>query len=134
MSRRGQCRCGAVLDFVSGPQGYKMRCPMCGAVVRLRADASTSHDGPRQRKRSGALAFLAPGPADPGTGPSPPLPPEQFDFGLLEPGELPVVEMVPLSELQAANPGSFWRRRWLPLAAAVVVTLAGALVIALLRG
>jgi hypothetical protein len=37
MARRGQCRCGLVLKFHRTPQGYKMRCPSCGAVVRLRA-------------------------------------------------------------------------------------------------
>src|SRR5260370_41148415 len=132
MSRRGQCRCGAVLDFVSGPQGYKMRCPGCGAVVRLRADASTSPGGPRQRKRSGALACLAPGPADPSANP-PPLPPEQFDYGLLEPGELPGCEMVPLSELQATPAVTFWRRWWLPLAVALLVTGSGALLLVRLR-
>jgi hypothetical protein len=36
MSRRGQCRCGLVLKFRRTAQGYKMRCPSCGAVVRLR--------------------------------------------------------------------------------------------------
>ena len=36
MVRRGQCRCGSVLDFQKGPDGYKTRCPRCGSVVRLR--------------------------------------------------------------------------------------------------
>jgi hypothetical protein len=34
----GRCRCGAVLHFQPGPFGYKMRCPQCGAGVRLRLD------------------------------------------------------------------------------------------------
>jgi hypothetical protein len=36
MSRRARCRCGAVLRFEKGPNGYKTRCPGCGSVVRLR--------------------------------------------------------------------------------------------------
>lgn len=35
MARRGRCRCGEVLKFKRGPQGYKTRCPNCGAIVRL---------------------------------------------------------------------------------------------------
>src|SRR5262249_10791328 len=35
----GRCRCGAVLRFRPGPSGYKMRCPKCGAGVRLRVDS-----------------------------------------------------------------------------------------------
>ena len=37
MARRGRCRCGQILVFHRGPQGYKMRCPQCLAVVRLNA-------------------------------------------------------------------------------------------------
>jgi hypothetical protein len=36
MARRGRCRCGVILDFNRGPEGYKTRCPNCKAVVRLR--------------------------------------------------------------------------------------------------
>jgi hypothetical protein len=36
MSRRGRCRCGSVLRFQKGPNGYKTRCLSCGSVVRLR--------------------------------------------------------------------------------------------------
>jgi hypothetical protein len=39
MARRGRCRCGAILKFHRGPEGYKTRCPECGAVVRLRVEA-----------------------------------------------------------------------------------------------
>jgi hypothetical protein len=38
MARRGQCRCGLILTFHRAPHGYKMRCPSCGSVVRLRVD------------------------------------------------------------------------------------------------
>jgi hypothetical protein len=44
MARRGQCRCGLILTFHRTSQGYKMRCPSCGAVVRLRV-------GEKRRKR-----------------------------------------------------------------------------------
>jgi hypothetical protein len=40
MARRGRCRCGEILVFRRGPQGYKTRCPSCQAVVRLRAEPS----------------------------------------------------------------------------------------------
>ena len=38
MSRRGRCRCGTILVFELTAQGYKVRCSVCKAVVRLRAD------------------------------------------------------------------------------------------------
>ena len=38
MSRRGQCRCGTILVFERSAQGYKVRCSVCQAVVRLRAE------------------------------------------------------------------------------------------------
>ena len=37
MARRGRCRCGFILCFQKGAEGYKTRCPECGAVVRLRS-------------------------------------------------------------------------------------------------
>jgi hypothetical protein len=36
MARRGRCRCGFVITFHRGTNGYKARCPACGSVVRLR--------------------------------------------------------------------------------------------------
>ncbi len=39
MARRGQCRCGLMLTFRRTRHGYKMRCPSCGAVVRLQVPA-----------------------------------------------------------------------------------------------
>jgi len=36
MARTGRCRCGALLRFRRGPDGYKTRCQKCNAVVRLR--------------------------------------------------------------------------------------------------
>lgn len=35
MPRSGHCRCGFLLKVRRGPDGYKTRCPQCGAVVRL---------------------------------------------------------------------------------------------------
>ena len=38
MPRRGKCRCGKILVFERTAQGYKVRCPACRAVVRLRSE------------------------------------------------------------------------------------------------
>jgi len=134
MSRRGRCRCGWILQFESGPDGYKMRCPQCHSVVRLRVDAPQNDDGPRRRKRSGVLACHPPAPSDPDVpySPTPLILPEQYNYEALRPGELPVVELVPLSDLAPA-PRSFWRRWWLPLTA-VVLAASTVLAIVLLRG
>jgi hypothetical protein len=49
MARRGRCRCGNILTFQRGPDGYKVRCPVCQAVVRLskpgarKAEPQTGH-------------------------------------------------------------------------------------------
>jgi hypothetical protein len=136
MSRRGLCRCGAVLEFRSGPDGYKMRCPGCGSVVRLRVDSPASADAPWPRQRSGILAFRQPAPSEPDVEQAggPYVAPEDFDFEGLRPGELPVVEMVPLSELSPVPRPSFWRRRWLPLTAVVVVAASTILLVLMLRG
>jgi hypothetical protein len=40
MSRRGKCRCGTILVFDRTALGYKVRCPNCQAVVRLRREAA----------------------------------------------------------------------------------------------
>ena len=134
MPRRGLCRCGTVLKFEFGPDGYKMRCPGCGAVVRLRADTPGSADGTRHRQRSGVLAFQAPAPSDPEVPRSKaPVVPENFNYAALRPGELPVVEMVPLSDLNCAVRPPWWQRFWLPLTAALVVAAAAVVVIILLR-
>ena len=133
MPRRGLCRCGTVLAFESGTDGYKGRCPSCGAVVRLRANLS---GGPRKRQRSGVLAFRPPAPSDPAVPSSaeqtPLVTPEQYNYDALRPGELPVVEMVPLSALPPAP--SLWRSRWLPLTAILAATISAVLVAWMLRG
>jgi hypothetical protein len=44
MARRGKCRCGKILTFHRGPEGYKMRCPGCSSVVRLRIRRAAADD------------------------------------------------------------------------------------------
>jgi hypothetical protein len=46
MPRRGKCRCGTVLTFERTAQGYKVRCPNCQAVVRLRAEEAAPPPAP----------------------------------------------------------------------------------------
>ena len=41
MARRARCRCGEMLNFRKGPAGYKMRCPSCNSVVRLKRQKPT---------------------------------------------------------------------------------------------
>lgn len=48
MELRGRCKCGAILTFREGPEGFKRRCPECQSVVRLRpapADGSMPSAG-----------------------------------------------------------------------------------------
>ncbi len=46
MVRRGQCRCGNILQFRKSAVGYKTRCKRCQAVVRLRVPTRTSQASP----------------------------------------------------------------------------------------
>ena len=134
MPRRGLCQCGTVLQFTAGPDGYKQRWPSCGAVVRLRSDSANRADGQHRRQRSGVLAAHPPVPSDPET-PYPETPhvaAEQYNYDALHPGELPVVELVALSELTPAP--SFWRRWWLPLIVLIVAAIATGLAIVFPRG
>jgi hypothetical protein len=51
MTLRGRCRCGKLLEFHPGPDGFKKRCNRCGSVVRLRfggAGASAAGDSGKQ--------------------------------------------------------------------------------------
>jgi hypothetical protein len=69
MARRGQCRCGLILTFHRTAQGYKMRCPSCGSVVRLRVK------GKKRRRPRPDTATIHP-PAD------------EFDVELVSPSEM----------------------------------------------
>src|SRR5581483_2784531 len=100
MSRRGQCRCGLILTFHRTEQGYKMRCPSCGSVVRLRV-------GRRRRKPTGAKTALMPqipilAPAEPG----------EFD-----------VEPVALSEGPTRPPTRPGRTNWVIIVVAIVASV-----------
>ncbi len=80
MHRSGQCKCGTMLTFEEGPEGYKGPCPKCGAVVRLRVPDAGSPPLARESRagrpprpsdpRLSVVALRAPGPAEPG-GPDP---------------------------------------------------------------
>jgi hypothetical protein len=62
MPRRGRCRCGQVLVFHRGPQGYKTRCPQCLAVVRLHlksADKPTPPPNPSPFEDFDPASFAA---------------------------------------------------------------------------
>ncbi len=51
MVRQGRCRCGMVLTFQHGMSGFKMRCPQCGAVVRLRTEPPHPYPSPIEGER-----------------------------------------------------------------------------------
>jgi hypothetical protein len=131
MTRRGKCRCGAVLHFRKTAQGYKTRCPDCSAVVRLRADATEAGSG---KPRTSPSAVLASGP--------PPLPAERTDRSAeslpLDSQEAPDLSVLSdhestaplaLAEMEAYQPpesasgGRWWL---LALAAGVVIVTVGA--------
>lgn len=57
MARRGRCRCGLVLKFQKGPEGYKTRCPSCGSVVRLQPVAARST---AKKKKTSKVVHSAP--------------------------------------------------------------------------
>ena len=125
MPRRGRCHCGAILEFEAQPKGYKTRCRQCGAVVRLRAEATTAPipqagpvAPPPLPASSNPFDFAGdrstvslPGPQPT---PSEPLGP----FPDLLPGEVPLIEMEPVSP--PARPMSLWS--W-PLWAGIAVGL-----------
>ncbi len=111
MSRRGQCRCGLVLTFQRTVQGYKMRCPSCGAVVRLRAGKKRRKPAVAKTERMALAPYLAP------------AEPDEFD-----------VEPVPLVEAPTRSAGRSRRNNGTIAAVAIiagVVVLAGAAGLAL---
>ena len=115
MAPRGRCRCGKILRFPLTSKGYKRRCPQCGSIVRLRADAS-SHAGPKALDLSGQANFAAEG-----------LPPDApVDLGAL--GEArsaapALAEMEAYAEPEKSGAWTWWL---LALLAAVVVGGVGA--------
>jgi hypothetical protein len=84
MQRSGQCKCGVLLTFDEGADGFKGRCPKCGAVVRLRVpndpkEPAQATPPPTRKKarpprpsdpRLSVVSLREPGPAVPG-GPDP---------------------------------------------------------------
>jgi hypothetical protein len=127
MPRRGRCHCGAILEFRLGPDGYKMRCAACGAVVRLRAAAAKKARAGHPVPPAADPAVLppAPSPFDFGAGlpvvPAPgatPPPPGPFP-GLL-PGEVPLIDLEPLPT--PPRPAKWWGwPLWTGLAAGLVI-------------
>jgi hypothetical protein len=100
MARRGQCRCGLILTFHRTAQGYKLRCPSCGAVVRLRVKEKRRRRSPQKTVNQPYSDAVSP--SD-----------DEID-----------VELVPLSELSGAAPPSLWRgKRWLFVAVGGAVLL-----------
>jgi hypothetical protein len=106
MARRGRCHCGHILQFQRGPEGFKVRCPQCGSVVRLQA--------------------VAP----PAASEMPPVIDSSETFPALsaEMNTVPIVnvELVPLRPA----PAKFWTplQLLLLLAAALVALIVGALI------
>jgi hypothetical protein len=137
MQRSGQCKCGTILTFEQGPDGYKGKCPKCGAVVRLRVAEGPSQPLARESRagrlpprpsdpRLSVVALRAPGPVEPG-GPDPDAttPFEPIQEVVLEPWTAP----------KPAPKPSFVRTYWLPLAvgAVVVVLTVAALIVFCMR-
>ena len=60
MSRRGRCQCGTILLFERTAQGYKVRCPVCQAVVRLRSDDAARSPRPHRSPPPPLPATTAP--------------------------------------------------------------------------
>jgi len=90
-----------VLTFHRSAQGYKMRCPSCGAVVRLRVSK------PRRKAPPEETTILSPPPAE-----DAPLP-DDID-----------VELVPMPEEPDEPRARPWRGRWILAAVAGFALLA----------
>jgi hypothetical protein len=63
MARHGKCRCGTILRFELTQRGYKTRCPVCKAIVRLSPDDAS---GKKPRKRAPLVAAPNRPPPPPG--------------------------------------------------------------------
>ena len=120
MPRRGKCRCGTVLDFERTANGYKVRCPNCQAIVRLRAEEPPPPPSP------------APSPTAPTDFETPELV-EEFDIreaSRLQKSSAPaaMVEMEVYHEPRATPRGGLWLLVGL---AVVGVALVGAILVVL---
>jgi hypothetical protein len=80
MARRGRCRCGCVLTFQRGREGYKTRCPGCQAVVRLGKRGGTPRNRPAVSVPASPVAGVD---AEPPTIELEPWPAEPVPNGLL---------------------------------------------------
>jgi hypothetical protein len=115
MAADGRCRCGNLLRFRRGQTGYKTRCPVCHAMVRLQKAG---------RRKQGTEQVSVSEPTPSATKNLPPLPP-------LEPAAvpatapLPMVEMMPLMSPAPAAVGiQVWRWPvWLASAAALTLVV-----------
>jgi DNA-directed RNA polymerase subunit M/transcription elongation factor TFIIS len=81
MARRARCRCGEILVFRKGPDGYKIRCPSCNSVVRLRRTRSSRKTAASRDDRAAGVAGEQAG--------LPLAVAEPFEFALQESPELP---------------------------------------------
>jgi hypothetical protein len=98
--RRGQCRCGSILTFEKGLDGYKKRCETCGSVVRCRKSS------PRPVARASI-------PAIPSFGARPALAREEPP---------PLVEMEPVSMIAQPLPLSWvWLVAWVGAGSLVLI-------------
>lgn len=112
MRRRGQCRCGNLLIFEKGPEGYKGRCPRCGAVVRVRGKGRKKRRVPRAPLDPLGLLDL------PTVPPSQRSPPPEI---LSVPSE-PEMTLVPWTEPPVPAPRAV--NTWLIVGGVAVVVLA----------
>jgi hypothetical protein len=97
--RRGQCRCGSILTFEKGLDGYKMRCETCGSVVRCR----------KSKPRPVACASI---PVIPSPGASPALAGEE---------PLPLVEMEPVPMIDERPLSWVWLVGWVGAGSLVLI-------------
>jgi hypothetical protein len=103
--------------------------------VRLRVDEAAQKHSPR-RKSSGVLVLHQPASSDaepPSAEQAPLVPADQYNYEALRPGELPVVELVPLSELPRSRPPArLWR--WVLLLTTLAVVTGSIVALIFLLG
>ena len=126
MPRRGRCQCGTILLFERKEQGYKVRCSVCQAVVRLRSDDAARP--PRPHRTPPPL----PASTEATDFHTPELPPEVGGLDMLDLHEssapVAMVEMDIYREPKAPSRGGLWLLVGL---AVVGVVLAGSIVFVL---